>query len=88
MFYTNCDEITLVVNGVEVATKAAVDHAVVFEAVELKDGANTITAKADGVEDTITLNGVAEHNYAYDLPEGNEGANWFGCNVYDISWHG
>ncbi|MBR2044671.1 MAG: hypothetical protein IJ958_00875, partial [Agathobacter sp.] len=75
--YTNCDEVTLVVNGTEVATKAAVDHAVVFEAVVLNDGANTITAKAGDVEDTITLNGVAEHNYAYDLPEGNEGANWF-----------
>ena len=36
--YTNCDEVTLVVNGVEVATKAAVDHAVVFENVALKDG--------------------------------------------------
>ena len=75
--YTNCDEVTLVVNGAEVATKAAVDHAVVFENVALNDGANTITAKAGDVEDTITLNGVAEHNYAYDLPEGNEGANWF-----------
>ncbi|MBR3769633.1 MAG: beta-galactosidase, partial [Lachnospiraceae bacterium] len=75
--YTNCDEVTLVVNGAEVATKAAVDHAVIFENVALNDGANTITAKAGDVEDTITLNGVAEHNYAYDLPEGNEGANWF-----------
>ena len=75
--YTNCDEVTLVVNGTEVATAKAVDHAVVFEAVALNEGANTITAKACGVEDTITLNGVAEHNYAYDLPEGNEGANWF-----------
>ena len=75
--YTNCDEVTLVLNGVEVETKAAVDHAVVFENVALNDGANTITAKAGSVEDTITLNGVAEHNYSYDLPEGNEGANWF-----------
>ena len=75
--YTNCDEVTLVVNGVEVATKSAVDHAVVFEAVALNDGTNTIIAKAGDVEDIITLNGVAEHNYAYDLPEGNEGTNWF-----------
>ena len=75
--YTNCDEVTLVINGAEVATKVAADHAVVFENVALNDGENTVTAKACGVEDTITLNGVAEHNYAYDLPEGNEGANWF-----------
>ena len=26
---------------------------------------------------TITLQGVAEHDYSYDLPEGNQGANWF-----------
>lgn len=76
--YTNCDEVTLVVNDAEVATKPAVDHCVVFENVALNDGANTVTAKSGAVAaNTITLNGVAEHNYAYDLPEGNEGANWF-----------
>ena len=67
--YTNCDEVTLVVNGVEVATQTAVDHAVVFANVALNDGENTITAKAGDVEDTITLNGVAEHNEAYTLPD-------------------
>lgn len=76
--YTNCDEVTLVVNGIEAAAKPAVDHCVVFENVALNDGANTVTAKSGAVAaNTITLNGVAEHNYAYDLPEGNEGANWF-----------
>lgn len=76
--YTNCDEVTLVVNGIEAATRPAVDHCVVFENVALNDGANTVTAKSGSVTaNTITLNGVAEHNYAYDLPEGNEGANWF-----------
>ena len=78
--YTNCDEVTLVVNGVEVATQAAVDHAVVFENVALNDGENTITAKASEVEDTITLNGVAEHNADYTLPDIAEAmavGNWF-----------
>ena len=78
--YTNCDEVTLVINGVEVETKAAVDHAVVFENVALVDGANTITAKAGDVEDTITLNGVAVHNEAYTLPDIAEAlavGNWF-----------
>ena len=78
--YTNCDEVTLVVNGVEVETKAAVDHAVVFENVALNDGANTVTAKAGEVEDTITLNGVAEHNEAYTLPDiaaAMAAGNWF-----------
>ena len=78
--YTNCDEVTLVLNGVEVETKAAVDHAVVFENVALVDGKNTITAKAGDLEDTITLNGVAVHNDAYTLPDIAEAlavGNWF-----------
>ena len=76
--YTNCPQVTLVVNGNEVATLDVVDHAAVFENVPLNDGANTVTAKYGDVKaNEITLNGVAEHNYAYDLPEGNEGANWF-----------
>ncbi len=79
--YTNCDTVTLVVNGAEVETKAAVDHCVVFENVALKDGENTVTAKSCcGAEDTITLNGVAEHNPAYTLPDIAEAmavGNWF-----------
>ena len=76
--YTNCDEVTLVVNGVDVATQKAVDHMITFENVALNDGENTVTAYSGDVKaNTITLCGVAEHDYAYDLPEGNEGANWF-----------
>ena len=79
--YTNCENVTLIVNGTEVETKKAVDHAVVFENVALADGANTVTAKSCcGVEDTITLNGVAEHNAAYTLPDiaaAMAVGNWF-----------
>ena len=80
--YTNCEEITLVVNGAEVETKEAVDHCVVFENVALADGENTVTAKCAccGVEDTVTLNGVAEHNPEYTLPDIAEAmavGNWF-----------
>ena len=76
--YTNCDEVTLYVNGEAVATKAAVDHEVLFENVALRDGNNVITARSGDVEgNTITVRPVAEHNYAYDVPEGNQGANWF-----------
>ena len=75
--YTNCDEVTLVVNGADVATKKAVDHMIVFENAVV-DGENVITAYAGEVKaNTITLNGVAEHDFSYDLPEGNQGANWF-----------
>jgi len=78
--YTNCDKVTLFVNGKEVETKEAVDHAVVFENVALNDGKNMITAKNDNAEDTITLNGVAEHNEAYTLPDiaaAMQVGNWF-----------
>ena len=76
--YTNCDEVTLVLSGTEVETKKAADHCVVFENVALVDGENTVCAKSgETVSNVITLNGVASHNYAYDLPEGNQGANWF-----------
>jgi beta-galactosidase len=77
--YTNCPSVTLIVNGEEVATRDAVDHAVVFENVELKDGENTVTAKSGEVEgNTITLRAVAERNHDYDLPEGDgEAGNWF-----------
>ena len=76
--YTNCDEVTLVVNGADVQTKKAADHMIVFENVELKDGENTVTAYAGDVKaNTVTLCGVAEHDYSYDLPDGNQGANWF-----------
>ena len=76
--YTNCDEVTLIVNSEAVETKAAVDHMITFENVALKDGPNSVTAVSGDVKgNEITLNGVAEHNYAYDLPDGNQGANWF-----------
>ena len=76
--YTNCENVTLVVNGMDTETKAAVDHMITFKNVALKDGANTVTAYSGDVKgNQITLNGVAEHNYAYDLPDGNQGVNWF-----------
>ena len=78
--YTNCDEVTLTVNDEVFATAKAADHAVVFENVALRDGENTITASCGELSDTITLNGVAEHNEAYTLPDIAEAmavGNWF-----------
>ena len=76
--YTNCDEVTLVINGEAVATKQAVDHMVTFENVALKDGENTVSAYSGDVKgNQITLCAVAKHDYSYDLPDGNQGANWF-----------
>ena len=77
--YTNCDQVTLVVNGTAVETKKAEHHAVVFENVALKDGANTVTAVCGDVQgNTITLNAVAEANPDYVLPKPEqEAGNWF-----------
>ncbi len=75
--YTNCDSVTLVVNGKDVATKQAVDHMIVFEKA-VADGENVITAYSGDVKaNEITLQGVADHDYSYDLPDGNQGVNWF-----------
>jgi beta-galactosidase len=78
--YTNCPEVTLLLNGEVVGTQKAEKHMVVFENVALRDGANTVTAQAAGApDDTITLNGVATPNPDYKLPDDGsaEAGNWF-----------
>ena len=78
--YTNCDEVTLNLNGKALETVKAVDHACVFHDVPLADGENTLTATAENVSDTITLYGVAEHNEIYDytdLLSAVQAGNWF-----------
>jgi beta-galactosidase len=76
--YTNCDEVTLILNGAAVETKKAEDHMITFENVALLDGDNTVTAVSGDVKgNEIRLCGVAEHDYSYDLPDGNQGVNWF-----------
>ena len=77
--FTNCPEVTLVLNGKEYATQQTADHAAVFENVALQDGKNTVGAYYGSTRsNTIILNAVAEHNDAYDLPD-EEGiaGNWF-----------
>ena len=79
--YSNCDTVTLYVNGEAVETLDVVDHAAVFHNVPLKDGANTITAASGDVQgNTITLNAIPEPNPAYVLPRGENDVpvgNWF-----------
>lgn len=76
--FTNCDTVTLVVNGQEAGTMTAQDHQAVFRDVVLAEGENTVCARSgDVLSNTITLKAVPTHNYAYDLPEGNDAANWF-----------
>ena len=78
--YTNCEEVTLLVNGVEYETRAAEHHAVVFENVPLALGENTLTATYGELADTIVLKGVEQHNEAYTLPDiaaAMQVGNWF-----------
>ena len=77
--YTNCASVTLYVNGRRFRRCKAADHACVFKNVRLAIGENTLTAKADRVcDDTIRLNGVAQPNPDYKLPDGmGDAGNWF-----------
>lgn len=78
--YSNLSAVTLLVNGVEIATQTG-DKVFVFADIALQDGENTITAKAGNLEDTIVLEGVDTPNEAYNLfePGQNDGQveNWF-----------
>ena len=76
---TNCEAVTLLINGAEAGTRRAENHVAVFPEVSLADGANTITARAAGApEDTAVLNGAAKPNESYILPEEPQAAgNWF-----------
>lgn len=82
--YSNCEEVTLYVNGVEVSTKTGTNRVFIFESVALKDGVNEIKAIStdDGValQDVARFNKVAEPNPSYDAPEEGKGSvvsNWF-----------
>ena len=78
--YTNCDQVTLTLNGQVYGTLKATDHMVIFPEVALQPGENTLTAIVDGAEDTILLRGVDSHNTAYDLPDlasAMQVGNWF-----------
>ena len=79
--YSNCDTVTLYVNGEAVETLDVVDHAAVFRNVPLKDGENTVTAASGEVKgNTITLNAIPEPNPAYILPRDENDVpvgNWF-----------
>lgn len=81
--YSNCEELTLYVNGKELETKTG-HSTFTFENVELQDGINEIKviSNQDGVElkDAARFNKVAEPNPSYEAPEEDKGgvvANWF-----------
>jgi beta-galactosidase len=77
--YSNQPEVTLCINGTEVASKSA--HRVFVFEVALQEGLNCIVAKAGNVVDSISLEKVEIEPEIYVLPEVNERAegvaNWF-----------
>ncbi|MGM9928228.1 MAG: glycoside hydrolase family 2 protein [Bacillus sp. (in: firmicutes)] len=78
--YSNCEEVTLYVNGEEMTTKTNEDNIFIFENVSLQSGMNTIQAVSNDLKDTAHFNKVAEPNESYVAPEEDTGgvvANWF-----------
>lgn len=78
--YSNCDEVTLLLNGVKIETKSA--HRVfIFEDVQLTEGANEIKVISNDCIDIATFMKVEKPNESYVLVEednGMEGVrNWF-----------
>ena len=79
--YSNCDTVTLYINGEAVETQQVVDHAAKFVNVPLRDGKNTVTAVCGEVQgNTITLNTLPEPDPSYVRPCGENdipAGNWF-----------
>lgn len=80
--YSNCDQVTLFVNGQKVNTLTG-EHTFVFENVVLSEGTTDIRviATKDGKEytDYAFFNKVSEPNPVYECPDktGGPAANWF-----------
>lgn len=79
--YTNCDAVTLVVDGKEVATQKVVDHKVVFENVILADEETFVKVVGDdSYTDQAVFEKVLELPEYYKAPVSEEGglvSNWF-----------
>lgn len=74
--YSNCDKVTLTVNGEK--TELDGDKIFLFDAV-INEGENIITAKAGKCSHKIVINGTDVENPDYVLPEGCQSfvRNWF-----------
>jgi len=77
--YSNCETVTLFVNGKEIQTLAG-SKVFTFENVLLAEGENTVRAVSGNVFDEMTLRRTAEANPEYTLADGKAGEgvkNWF-----------
>lgn len=75
--YSNQNEVTLFVNGVETETIKA-DKIFVFKNIKLKKGENTVIVKTETEQDSARFNLTDIPNESYVLVKAkNEGKNWF-----------
>ncbi|MBR2868065.1 MAG: hypothetical protein IKB88_03220 [Clostridia bacterium] len=77
--YSNCESVTLTVNGDETTLNGK--GIFEFDAV-IVEGENTVTAVSGDCAHEILINGTATENPDYKLPEGCESfvRNWFGAD--------
>jgi beta-galactosidase len=82
--YSNCNEVTLYVNGKEQESKIGDEKIFVFENIPLQEGTSVVKAVSsrNGVtlEDTAIFNKVSQPDRSYEAPEEGKGgpvANWF-----------
>jgi beta-galactosidase len=82
--YSNCNEVTLYVNGKEMESKIDDGRIFIFEDIVINEGINVIKAISkveDAVlEDVASFNKVSHPNTSYEAPDEGKGeavANWF-----------
>ncbi len=82
--YSNAAKIRLEVGGYSAEAEGA--HVFKFGDVPISEGKNVLKATADGLEDVLEIEGVAEEPAEYTLPAGAESfvRNWFASDTDEI----
>ena len=82
--YSNAAKIRLEVGGY--SAEAEGTHVFKFGNVPISEGKNVLRATADGLEDVLEIEGVAEEPAEYTLPAGAESfvRNWFASDTDEI----
>ncbi len=75
--YSNCDKVTLKINGKQKTVTA--DKIFIFPDLPVVEGENRVTVTADDIKETFIFTGVTEYPSEYSLPEGSTSMvrNWF-----------
>ena len=75
--YSNCDKVTIKVNGKQKTVTA--DKIFVFDGMEIVEGENKVVVTADDLKESYIFTGVAEYPREYQKPDGAASMvrNWF-----------